>query len=572
MSFAVPSKYESTSRGARSRRLRPREWLAAPGLIVAVALFIVAFDNHNLWAAVARATALDEHRQAIFISLFSIVFFSLTTLLALALGNRVLKTASVALLLVAAVCSFFMGEYGIVIDESMIRNIVETEAREAAPLLSWAFAQHVLFFGLAPAIAVLFMPLERSTWRHHLLVRLVAAVGGLGIMVGTVYGNFGAVSFFGHQQHQLRMLINPGYPLYAAVRFGLAEDEPVAQDRAPLEARLVTRSSATKPAVVIVVMGETARADRFSFNGYERDTNRYTRELGVVNFPHVTSCGTSTADSVPCVFSHLGKERFTHAAAAQHESLLGMLSRLGVKTAWRDNSTGCKEVCAPADFEQLATRTDADFCDATGCFDEILLKDLDALLLDKDRDHLIVFHQRGSHGPAYNTDAPTWIKEFKPECDLPNLRNCDREAINNAYDNTILYTDYFVSRVITALQARSREFDTAVLYVSDHGESLGENGLYLHGFPYALAPQEQIRIPMLFWASPDFYARRAGIEPDCLRTTANRGTTHDAVFHTLLRLFGVQSPSYDANLDLFEECRQRSDVTTNRSAPTRPDA
>ena len=197
--------------------------------------------------------------------------------------------------------------------------------------------------------------------------------------------------------------------------------------------------------------------------------------------------------------------------AARYESVLGTLARLGVDVAWRDNSTGCKDVCRAEDFEQFATRTDADFCDNTGCFDEILLKNLDALLAGPARDHIIVLHQRGSHGPAYHTDTPAWIKQFVPECDLPNLRNCERAEVNNAYDNTILYTDYFLSRVIAALEAKSSAFDTAMLYVSDHGESLGENGLYLHGFPYALAPPEQTRVPMLFWASPGFYANRAGI-------------------------------------------------------------
>jgi lipid A ethanolaminephosphotransferase len=310
---------------------------------------------------------------------------------------------------------------------------------------------------------------------------------------------------------------------------------------------------------VIFVMGETARADRFSYNGYARDTNRYTRPYAVVNFPHVTSCGTSTAESVPCLFSHLGRADFTHTAAAANESVFGALQRLGVETFWRDNSTGCKAVCDEAHFEQLASETDPELCDTTGCFDEILLKDIDRLLTDRSRDHFIVLHQRGSHGPAYHTDAPTWSKAFVPECDLPNLRNCDQAAINNAYDNTILYSDYFVSRVIEFLQGQSDAFNVAMWYVSDHGESLGENGLYLHGFPFAFAPQEQIRVPMLFWAAPSFYADGAGLTPECLGRSATRPTSHDAVFHTLLPLFGVQSSAYRPQLDLFAECRRESD-------------
>jgi lipid A ethanolaminephosphotransferase len=146
-------------------------------------------------------------------------------------------------------------------------------------------------------------------------------------------------------------------------------------------------------------------------------------------------------------------------------------------------------------------------------------------------------------------------KEFFPECDLPNLRNCDRAAINNSYDNTILYTDYFLSRVIDELEKRSAEFDTAMLYVSDHGESLGENGLYLHGLPYSMAPHEQTEVPMLFWGSPGFYGARARVDPECLRQSAQVPTSHDAIFHTLLPLFGLVSPSYDQRLDLMAACR-----------------
>jgi lipid A ethanolaminephosphotransferase len=246
------------------------------------------------------------------------------------------------------------------------------------------------------------------------------------------------------------------------------------------------------------------------------------------------------------------------------ESIVRAMQRLGIDTFWRDNSTGCKDVCDAQRFEQRASWSDPELCDSTGCFDELLLKGFDALLDDRSRDHLIVLHQRGSHGPAYNTDVPQWAKEYFPECDLPNLRNCERGAINNSYDNTILYTDYFLSRVIDELGKRSGDFDVAMLYVSDHGESLGENGLYLHGFPYAMAPREQTAVPMLLWASPEFYAARAQVDPQCLRRSAQLDTSHDAIFHTLLPLFHVDSPLYEAKLDLFAACRasRLSAVTT----------
>jgi lipid A ethanolaminephosphotransferase len=532
-----------------------RRLLGAPALAAAVALFIVAVDNDAFWQKAWRATANDEHRAAILWSLFALAFFTLTTALSLALGRKILKTLAVVLLLVAASCGYFMSEYGVIIDQAMIRNTVETTVLEATPLLGAAYFWHMLLYGALPSIVAALAPLTRLKWHTDALTRMGAVTVGVVVLVASLYANFAAVSFFGHQNHTLRLLMNPTYPLYAAVAFGIVAQDDTPAVRAPLDVRLATSAQGRKPAVVVFVMGETARADRFSLNGYERDTNRYTRGLGVVNFPHVVSCGTSTADSVPCLFSALGQAGFTHAAAAHQEPLFAALQRLGVSTFWRDNSTGCKEVCDEQHFEERANWTQPELCDSTGCFDEILLEDFDDLLADRSRDHLIVLHQRGSHGPAYHTDVPQWAKEYQPECNLPNLRNCGRDAINNSYDNTILYTDYFLSRVIAELEKRSADFDTAMLYVSDHGESLGENGLYLHGLPYAIAPREQTEVPMLLWASPGFNSSRAQVDPGCVRRAAQRPTTHDAIFHTLLPIFGVESPLYDPHLDLLHECR-----------------
>ena len=539
-----------------AKRARWRELLSAPLLIVAVALFIVVADNDPFWRGAWRATENNDHRLAILATLFALVFVTLTTFLSLALGRKLVRVVAALLLLIAASCGFFMVEYGVVIDQSMIRNTVETTVLEATPLLSRAYFVHVLLYGVVPAIVVFAVPLKRLRWPTELLVRFGTAAAGVALLATTLYVNYGAASFFGRENDGLRLQINPAYPIWAAATFGMSSDDEALEAREPLDVKLAPVASVQhKPALVVIVMGETARADRFSLNGYERDTNRYTRAHDVVNFPRVVSCGTSTAESLPCIFSGLGKAKFSHRAAMARESIVGAMQRLGIDTFWRDNSTGCKSVCDEQHFEQRANWTHPQLCDATGCFDELLLEDFDALLTDRTQDHLIVFHQRGSHGPAYHTDVPQAAKEYFPECNLANLSNCDREAINNSYDNTILYTDYFLSRVIEALEQRSAEFDTAMLYVSDHGESLGENGLYLHGLPYSMAPREQIEVPMLFWASPGFYVERAKVDPKCLRSSAERDTSHDAIFHTLLPLFGLESPLYDERLDLMAACR-----------------
>lgn len=540
-----------------------RGWRAAarPALLAAlgVALFIAVFDNRPFFAAVLAATAGNAHRFGIIASMFVLIAGTLTAILALAPGRRAFKALACVLLICAAGIGYFMSSYGVIVDSSMIRNLAETDVREASPLATPSMFLHIAIFGLAPAIVVALLPLGRIGWRRELAWRLSTALASAAVLAVTLYMNFAAVASFAHENHGLRMEINPLYPLYAAYSYATRAHDRPPPVREPLDAtRAPAGLAREKPLLLVFVMGETARADRFSLNGYARDTNRYTRAHDVVNFADVSACGTSTADSVPCLFSGLGHAGFSHAAAARRESLVQALARLGVAVAWRDNSTGCKRLCLPETYEALAGAADAALCRDNVCVDEILLRDFAALLAGGPRDRFIVLHQRGSHGPAYYTDTPQWAKAWLPECDVPDLPDCTRAAIDNAYDNTILYTDYFLARVIETLDAESARYRTAMIYVSDHGESLGENGLYLHGIPYSLAPDEQTRVPMLFWASAEFYV--AGrIDEACLRRAALRPTSHDAVFHTVLPLFGVASPDYDPTLDLLSGCRGAAD-------------
>lgn len=526
-------------------------------LILGVALFIALADNGAFFKQLFASTAGGEHRVGIAISMFLLITTSLVFLLSLSVGKRTFRAVAVFLLVIGAAVGYFMSNYGVVVDASMIRNVAETDAREASPLITSAFFVHLAGFGLLPAVLVLLAPLGGIGWRRELKVRAAAMLGTTLVLIGMLYANYGPVSFFGHENHTLRMQINPVYPLYALLRYWTRADDRPPPIREPLPANRATAASTSgKPTLMIFVMGETARADRFSLNGYARDTNRYTAKLDIVNFPDVSSCGTSTAESVPCIFSDLGHRDFSHSKFAAHEPWFQTLGRLGIATTWLDNSTGCKDICDDESFRDLAGESEPGLCRDNVCIDEILIQGFASLIEDDDRDHFIVLHQRGSHGPAYYTDTPKDLKAWLPECDSPSLQNCDRDSVNNAYDNTILYTDYFLSRTIDLLDVESDRYETAMLYVSDHGESLGEKGLYLHGLPYAIAPEEQTKVPMLFWASSDFYTSR-GIDQGCLQKVAMMPTSHDAIFHSILSLFSIDSTAYDRNLDLFAGCESR---------------
>ncbi|GAC1601439.1 MAG: hypothetical protein NVS3B2_04340 [Ramlibacter sp.] len=275
----------------------------------------------------------------------------------------------------------------------------------------------------------------------------------------------------------------------------------------------------------------------------------------MINFPDAVSCGTSTEVSLPCMFSSYGRRHYDEQKILAHESVLHVLARAGVQVLWRDNQSGCKGVCDGLPVDQLDHAGIAPFCAADQCLDEVLLSGMDQVLRDRRGNLLVVMHQLGSHGPAYFKRYPSAFRKFVPACESEDLRVCSEAEVVNAYDNSLLYTDFFLGKVIDFLALAQATHDTAMLYVSDHGESLGEGGLYLHGMPYAIAPGVQKHVPFVLWMSPAFRGG-FGIDERCLRDAAQRNqASHDQLFHSLLGIFGVQTSAYDRSLDLFSPCR-----------------
>jgi lipid A ethanolaminephosphotransferase len=310
-----------------------------------------------------------------------------------------------------------------------------------------------------------------------------------------------------------------------------------------------------KPLVIVMVVGETARAANFQLGGYARPTNpELAATGGLIYFPETTSCGTATAISVPCMFSRLPRRDFDVDEAPRYANLLDALQEAGLEVEWRDNDAGCKGVCARVHQISYSADRDAKLCRESYCYDEIMLTDLPAKLASLTRDTVIVMHQIGSHGPAYAERYPPEFERFKPACRSNQLQRCTPQEIVNAYDNTIAYSDHMLARTIEVLRDASSHIDGMLLYASDHGESLGEQGLYLHGLPYAFAPDTQKHVPMLMWLSPT-YAARAGVATACLRSQAERPLSHDNIYHTIMGAAEVRNASYDPQLDMLAACR-----------------
>jgi lipid A ethanolaminephosphotransferase len=308
--------------------------------------------------------------------------------------------------------------------------------------------------------------------------------------------------------------------------------------------------------VLFLVIGETARAANFQLGGYARETNpELSRIAGVTYFRNTASCGTSTAISVPCVFSHLPRADFKVDQAGRYTNLLDSLAKAGFDLEWRDNNSGCKGVCARIASIDYSNSNDPQNCSAGNCFDDVMLADLPARLEKITRDTVIVFHQQGSHGPAYFERYPASFEKFQPACRSNQLQHCTTQEITNAYDNSLVYTDHVLARQIAMLQSAAPRLDGMLIYVSDHGESLGENGIYLHGMPYAFAPTVQKQVPMLFWVS-ESYARRTQLNANCLKSEAALPVSHDFIYHTVLGAAEARDQVYDRRLDLISGCRR----------------
>jgi lipid A ethanolaminephosphotransferase len=471
---------------------------------------------------------------------------------------RFLFRPVVTILLIGnAVALYFMVRFQVVMDESMMRNVVQTDPREVRDLVNWRMLAFIVFAGVVPAVLLWSVRVRRDPWRRGLRRRGLLVLCAMAMILFATATSYKTYASFIRNNREVRFLISPQAYIASLIQLAVDHLERPAGPRIPVGANaragpLLQKSS--RPVVFVMVVGETARAAEFSLNGYSRDTNPSLRAHDVISFPRVDSCGTSTADSLPCMFSHLGRVNFLRLNGNHYESMLDVFQHAGFRVLWLDNNAGCKGVCQKVEMQSVENLTVPQFCSDGECFDEVLLMDLDKIVRKSDRNLVLILHQKGSHGPAYYRRYPASFERFTPSCRTQDLEACSRDEIRNAYDNSILYTDFFLGRVIDLLSSM-QERDTAMLYVSDHGESLGENGLYLHGLPYRIAQEMQKRVPMILWMSPQF-ASRFQIDRPRLESIAGAIYSHDYLFHSIVGLLDVKIAEYDPNRDLFASVRK----------------
>ena len=537
------------------RSLRPR--IGSIPLCILTSCYILLFCNNTFWRkATDYLGSGSGSLWALYLAMLALFVAVITPFST----KYLVKPVLIFLILVAAVASHFTDTFGALFDSDMIRNAMETTPAEAQHLITSQFIVHVAIFGIMPSLVIGWAKVDHRPFMRKVFWNLTAILASLAIfgICGVTYSREYTAAV--RQRRDIAKSVNPVAPIVSTARYFMSAGKEAALVVQTVGADATVKPSEPpidKPRVTIIVAGETARAENFSLGGYPRETNPRLKAANVIYFPNTTSCGTATATSIPCMFSRFTRADFTHAKAMANETLLDVLAHAGIDVAWFDNNTGSKGVADRVQYLDLANSKDPRFCQGGECLDGIFLDKLDGWLDHVTGDSVLVLHQLGSHGPAYYLRYPEHQGRFIPDCRTPELGKCSTGEIVNAYDNSILYTDDFIATIIDRLKSRSGKMATGLIYMSDHGESLGEKGLYLHGTPYMFAPSQQTHVPFLTWFDNDF-SKSMDLDTACLRKEALAPTSHDNLFHSVLGMMNVETSVYDKRLDVFAKCRSRN--------------
>jgi lipid A ethanolaminephosphotransferase len=534
------------------KAVRP-EWVT----LLASAFLLLGF-NFVLWQHLFQITASDGRGIAMRAAFAVMIVAAFNLVLTLLAFRAVLKPLLTLMFLISAGVAYFMSQYGVMIDAGMLRNFAETNATEVRDLLSLKLFAYILVLGILPSWLLWKLPVNYRRWHRELVSKVIVSVASVAVIGGVALANYQGLSSLFRNHHELRLMLVPSN--YIGASAGYLREQLVSARQPFLK---IGEDAQRDPALLrqprksltVLVVGESARAENFGILGYPRDTTpELDKEAGLIAFTDVHSCGTETAVSVPCMFSNMGRQNYDASKAKNEEGLLDVLKRAGLEVIWRDNQSGCKGTCDRVTLQDVSNLKDPTLCANSECRDEILLQGLQDFIEHLDKDTVLVLHQMGSHGPEYFKRYPKQYEHFTPVCESNALNNCSRESIVNGYDNTLVYTDHVLSSLIDVLRSNQDKVDTAMLYLSDHGESLGEYNLFLHGTPYMLAPEQQKHVAMLAWFS-DSYQKAYSVDTHCLQLSRDKPLSQDNLFHSMLGLLEVHSSVYRHDLDLFAGCR-----------------
>lgn len=465
----------------------------------------------------------------------------------------ILKPFLYILFISSSAAFYFMKKYGIYIDKSMIGNLFETDFREAVEFVNISFIREIFISGIIPCLVLLSVKIKKESFKHAFTSRLKLLFLSFTVFIFTFLITSSQIIPLMREKHHLRYLIVPSNYISSVFKyFSSLKTQNRGKEKIASDAVIVKKNN-EKNKLLILIVGESVRAKNWGLDGYERNTTPEISKLkNVFNFKNVVSCGTDTKTSLPCMFSFYGRKNYSERKIRNTESVFDIFARTGIEVYWLDNQSGDKGVAKNAKHVEL--KRSHLLCKYDRCFDEVLVETLKDLLPSVKSDAVIILHMLGNHGPAYFKRYPDRFEVFKPACKNEDLSKCKRSEIINAYDNVILYTDYLISRTIKIIE-KNKDFDTALFYISDHGESLGEKNIYLHGIPYYIAPDEQKKIPFIIWFSDKMIKK---YEKKCIENITNDvDISHDNLFHLLLGFFDIKTSVYDSNMDFLSVCRKK---------------
>ena len=472
----------------------------------------------------------------------SLIVFSIT----LISSKYTTKPVLVFILMVSSLAAYFMNAYNIIIDDTMIQNIIETDVSESMDLFSFKLLVYFLLLGILPSICIYKINIEYGSLKTELLRKMKVIVISFTIIVIMLFVFSKFYTSFFREHKPLRYYTNPAGWIYAVEKSitNIFNDDRIVVTSIGTDAKIP--STDTDRELIILVVGEALRADRLSLNGYRRETNPLLAKEDVISFSNMYSCGTSTAVSVPCMFSVFDRDEYSNKKGKSTENLLDVLTHAGVNILWRDNNSSSKGTALRVLYEDFQNPDKNSICENGECRDEGMLVGLQEYINGiQTGDIFIVLHQMGNHGPAYYKRYPKAFEKFTPVCKTNQLEECSAEEIGNAYDNAVLYTDYFLSKTINLLKQNTAQFETAMVYFSDHGESMGEKGLYLHGLPYYMAPDTQKHIGAIMWFGDSFE-----IDKNALKKKSANAFSQDNLFHTIIGLMEIETDVYDQSMDI----------------------
>ncbi len=525
-----------------------------------LAIWLGLFLNFSFFIKIQDLTPYSGAQSFLFlIASILVVIFTYNFVFQIFNWRWTVKPIAICLILIGGFASYTVTSLGVWITSDQIQNMMQTNFTEARDLWSWYLLVWVLGMIILPifVVAVVKVRLETKPFIFQFTKKILTAVVSLFIviiMLFIFYVDFAAIF---RENRSLKGMISPQNMITSFVSY---YKKKAPKKNLPLisygeDARLLQRENAL-PKLMVLVVGETARAENFSLNGYKKLTNPGMAQQDILNFSKVSSCGTATAVSVPCMFSGMPRKSYDERLAIRREGLLDIAQRAGYQVTWIENNSGCKGVCDRVETFKIAEPIQKKWCKSGECFDEILIDSLKSYLQSipkgDTQPRLLVLHQLGSHGPAYYKRVPAEFKVFRPTCDTNAIQGCSREALQNTYDNTLLYTDYILSQLVETLKLNT-QYETGLWYLSDHGESTGESGMYLHGAPYMIAPQQQTHIPMIMWFSA-LWKQSNPEQIKCLSKQKNNELSQDNLFPTMLSLLDIKTKVINADTDMLATC------------------